>query len=118
MTDPVTYGYCPQCGGKVVSRERRPNGNDICENEHIYPSRNTVENSIKSSELTDEQIVSKAIREDYDFYVAKDGSLYTVEEIHSGFGTGELVNLYKKSTGLKELEPEAIERLRKRFHND
>jgi hypothetical protein len=31
--------YCPQCGGEVEKRERRPNGNDICVNQHVYPSR-------------------------------------------------------------------------------
>lgn len=33
------YGYCPTCLAKGVSRERRPDGNDVCENKHTYPSR-------------------------------------------------------------------------------
>jgi hypothetical protein len=33
------YGRCPHCRGRVVERERRLNGNDKCENGHIYPSR-------------------------------------------------------------------------------
>lgn len=32
------YGFCPSCGAPGVSRERRPNGNDECQNGHIYPS--------------------------------------------------------------------------------
>lgn len=37
--EPVAvYGYCPECGGKGVMRERRPNGNDKCANGHTYPS--------------------------------------------------------------------------------
>jgi hypothetical protein len=32
------YGICPKCGGLGVSRERRINGNDICENGHTYKS--------------------------------------------------------------------------------
>lgn len=32
------YGYCPKCGEVGISRERRPNGNDVCENGHTYPS--------------------------------------------------------------------------------
>ncbi len=32
------YGYCPQCGAPGRSRERRINGNDKCENGHVYPS--------------------------------------------------------------------------------
>ena len=33
------YGACPYCTARVVSRERRPNGNDKCGNGHVYPSR-------------------------------------------------------------------------------
>ena len=42
--DPVIapYGYCPKCGAKGKARERRLNGNDICENNHIYPSKDAV----------------------------------------------------------------------------
>jgi len=32
------YGYCPTCGARGVQRERRLNGNDTCEQGHIYPS--------------------------------------------------------------------------------
>lgn len=32
-------GYCPHCGAAGVQREKRPNGNDTCENGHVYPSR-------------------------------------------------------------------------------
>ena len=32
------YGYCPTCNAPGISRERRPNGNDECENGHVYPS--------------------------------------------------------------------------------
>ena len=33
------YGFCPFCGLPGVDRERRPNGNDRCGNDHVYPSR-------------------------------------------------------------------------------
>ncbi len=33
------YGYCPHCGKAGIERERRPNGNDKCEDGHVYPSR-------------------------------------------------------------------------------
>lgn len=36
------YGTCPQCGAQIVSRERRPDGNDRCENGHVFPSREAV----------------------------------------------------------------------------
>lgn len=32
------YGYCPKCGKPGVSRERRPNGDDLCMSGHKYPS--------------------------------------------------------------------------------
>lgn len=37
-----SYGRCPHCGGNVVTRERRINGNDTCEDGHVYPSRCSV----------------------------------------------------------------------------
>jgi len=37
--DQAPYGYCPQCGAVGKRRERRPNGDDMCANLHIYPSR-------------------------------------------------------------------------------
>ena len=41
--EPVAmYGYCPMCGAKGVSRERRLNGNDLCASGHIYPSRDST----------------------------------------------------------------------------
>jgi hypothetical protein len=36
------YGICPKCGGNAISRERRPDGNDKCENGHVYPSKDTI----------------------------------------------------------------------------
>ena len=32
-------GYCPTCGAPGITRERRMNGNDKCENGHTYPSK-------------------------------------------------------------------------------
>lgn len=37
------YGSCPHCGSAVVTRERRPNGNDACEGGHVYPSKCSVQ---------------------------------------------------------------------------
>ena len=36
------YGRCPICGKPGVSRERRINGNDTCEDGHKYPSKDAV----------------------------------------------------------------------------
>lgn len=52
MTTPTTYGRCPECGGRGVSRERRPNGNDTCENWHTYPSRNALLDPVKPPAMT------------------------------------------------------------------
>ena len=40
------YGYCPRCGGLGLSRERRKDGNDRCENGHSYPSSAAVTNPL------------------------------------------------------------------------
>jgi hypothetical protein len=42
VTAPHPYGYCPKCGAPGVSRERRPNGDDRCEDGHVYPSSTAV----------------------------------------------------------------------------
>jgi hypothetical protein len=39
--EPV-YGFCPICGKIGVQRERRSDGNDKCENGHVYPSRDAI----------------------------------------------------------------------------
>ena len=36
------YGYCPICCSATKARERRPDGDDICENGHKYPSNTAV----------------------------------------------------------------------------
>ena len=38
----MSYGYCPKCGAKGKSRERRPNGNDHCEKGCVYPSKDST----------------------------------------------------------------------------
>ena len=35
----TVYGYCPICNAKGLSRERHPNGSDVCTNGHIYESK-------------------------------------------------------------------------------
>ena len=50
MTE-APYGYCPTCGGLGRSRERRPGGNDRCENGHTYPSANAVKNTLLPAPL-------------------------------------------------------------------
>ena len=42
MTDKATYGYCPKCGAPGCRRERRINGDDMCEQGHRYPSRDRL----------------------------------------------------------------------------
>lgn len=36
------YGTCPKCGCVVISRERRPDGNDRCAKGCVYPSKDTI----------------------------------------------------------------------------
>lgn len=37
------YGFCPVCNHPGQYRERRPNGNDCCQNGHIYPSKSAIQ---------------------------------------------------------------------------
>jgi hypothetical protein len=52
---PAPYGYCPKCGAKGISREKRINGNDRCENDCSYPSA-TALTTPKSTSRTQELI--------------------------------------------------------------
>lgn len=36
------YGYCPTCGMPGSTRQRRPNGDDTCVNNHTYPSKEAL----------------------------------------------------------------------------
>jgi HK97 family phage portal protein len=36
------YGFCPKCGAPGKTRERRPDGNDTCENGCTYPSKDAL----------------------------------------------------------------------------
>ena len=36
--DDAPYGFCPRCGVKGKTRERRPHGNDSCFSGHVYRS--------------------------------------------------------------------------------
>ena len=38
----AVYGYCPTCGAKGVSRERHPDGSDICASGHTYKSKDAL----------------------------------------------------------------------------
>jgi len=40
--DIIGFGFCPICGKPGKSRERRPNGDDRCEDGHAYPSSNAL----------------------------------------------------------------------------
>lgn len=65
------YGYCPKCGAPSVSRERRPDGNDECENGHTYPSKDAV---------------VKIQREDWIWYIVVDERGNILEGFNSEFG--------------------------------
>ena len=36
------YGKCPECGANGIARQKRLNGNDICENNHEYKSSDAI----------------------------------------------------------------------------
>ena len=62
MTD-TPYGYCPKCGAPGRTRERRPNGNDLCENGHLYPSRQARSHLPSMTAISD-----KAVQEALDWF--------------------------------------------------
>ena len=55
MTD-TPYGYCPKCGAPGRTRERRPNGNDLCENGHLYPSRQARNHLPTMTDISDKAV--------------------------------------------------------------
>ena len=62
---PAPYGYCPACGGLGLSRERRPNGNDRCENGHEYPSSSSVASTLDRVSLEAEKLHRLRIERDH-----------------------------------------------------
>lgn len=54
MSDP--YGYCPICSAPGETRERRPNGNDVCKNKHTYPSKDALPSPYQSLAAVNELI--------------------------------------------------------------
>lgn len=55
--EPTTlYGYCPICRGKVIARERRIDGDSICENKHKFKSSVTIPLGDRKSESNSELI--------------------------------------------------------------
>jgi hypothetical protein len=50
MCDTNVYGFCPECNAPGKARERRINGNDICENNHSYPSANALKDPVVEDE--------------------------------------------------------------------
>lgn len=53
------YGFCPNCGARGKSRERRINGMDACENGHLYPSRDALKD--KPSESPDDWVTQDRV---------------------------------------------------------
>jgi len=52
-TEEAPYGYCPECGAKGISRERRIDGYDICANRHKYKSKHATEDPTSRPYLQD-----------------------------------------------------------------
>lgn len=69
------YGYCPVCGSEIASRERRPDGNDICDEGHKFPSKDAISDKgecllpivrqrlQKLLELVDEEVIVNILAE-------------------------------------------------------
>lgn len=46
------YGWCPHCGSPCKERERRPNGNDKCQIDHVYPSKSAIMDEDEARQIT------------------------------------------------------------------
>ena len=67
------YGYCPICNAKGLSRERHPDGSDVCTNGHIYESKYALTTPPQRTwiKLTDEQFLEACqMAEDGNYMVA------------------------------------------------
>ena len=54
-------GFCPRCGSKGVKRERRLNGNDICENGCTYPSKDAIMQCDCGNEVLEEILMCSGV---------------------------------------------------------
>jgi hypothetical protein len=92
------YGYCPKCGAKGVTRERRPNGYDTCANGHTYPSasatQHVVTDNSKAAALLQVRVreleeAADKLREAGECTMAKlDAIILKCPKRHLGGGTG------------------------------
>ena len=53
------YGYCPICNAKGLSRERHPDGSDVCTNGHIYESKYALTTPPQRKPMTNDEIVAE-----------------------------------------------------------
>jgi hypothetical protein len=47
----MSYGYCPRCNAPGKDRERRLDGNDTCENGHVYRSKASLKEPLTDMRL-------------------------------------------------------------------
>jgi hypothetical protein len=60
--DSASYGKCPFCQSAVVTRERRPDGDDECAKGHVYPSRlSSQPDPVKGRDLVWESVVDSLL---------------------------------------------------------
>lgn len=58
------YGFCPKCGAPGKFRERRIDGNDICEKGHKYPSKSALINNKASAPIKDDAVFNEKFMTD------------------------------------------------------
>lgn len=87
------YGLCPKCKEEGISRERRPDGNDMCVNGHVYPSKDAIhEKEIKTCPCCggDAEISTRHENVGYEAYM-ESVQLVKTACINCGTSTKELV---------------------------
>lgn len=101
------YGLCPRCGAPGISRERRIDGNDMCENRHTYPSKEAIELSredlidkayLEAIEKNDEEKAQRLVDEwqaHRSIPEAESERWWDVQEEHLGMTDESLVEAYR-----------------------
>lgn len=96
------YGFCPICGERGISRERRMGGNDTCENGHVYPSKerfNTYQQFVNNKDQKMDKVqIQNKINElqsllnddttEYNIILDRSGSMHRIkDDMEGGFKT-------------------------------
>jgi hypothetical protein len=73
------YGLCPFCGDSGYSRERRPDGYDVCKSGHNYRSSRAIQRDKIGSLFINRPFHNKEVENGYSVYVKHEDSLLRID---------------------------------------